>query len=60
MIAPYTRGAVLVTSASRRGAHVVDFEGDGQDAIVCTCESFILGGVRPCRHIREVNLILNI
>lgn len=56
-IESYGRGALLVGSVSRREAvHVVDFEGDGKDSVVCTCEAFIMGGARPCQHIAGVTI----
>ena len=59
MIESYSRGTLLIKSATRRGiSHLVDFEGDGIDAIVCTCESFILGHLRPCKHMVSVTIPL--
>ena len=53
----YTRNAYLVQSMTRSEAvHVVDLEGDVSDPIICTCEAFIFGHVRPCTHIISVGL----
>lgn len=50
--AAYGRRSFLVPSATRRGIeHLVDFEGHEQEPVVCTCEAFILGTMRPCKHI---------
>lgn len=51
-IHPYNFGSFLVDSASREGEHLVDFTGSGEERVVCTCEAFIMGKARPCRHIR--------
>ena len=51
----YDRMSVLVESATRQGiVHLVDFEGHGSDKIICTCEAFILGGDKLCKHIRSL------
>ncbi len=53
----YDRMSVLVESATRQGiVHLIDFEGYGSDKIVCTCESFILGGQKFCKHIRALTV----
>lgn len=53
----YSRLALLVGSATRRGiSHLVDFEGHEGEPVVCTCESFIMGGMRPCRHMLAVTI----
>ena len=53
----YTRNAYLVRSMTRpEVGHVVDLEGDGTEPVVCTCESFIMGHMRPCPHIISVGL----
>lgn len=58
-IESYGRGSLLVGSASHPGeVHVVDFEGHGTDKVVCTCEAFIRGHMRPCRHLRAVTIPL--
>lgn len=58
-VEPYTRNAYLVASGSRdEVVHLVDLEGYEQEPIVCTCEAFIYGGQRPCRHIISLNLYL--
>ena len=55
----YTRRAYLVESDTRAEiVHLVDMEGDGEDKAVCTCESFILGHARPCKHIKNVMMFL--
>jgi hypothetical protein len=51
-IQPYNLGSFLVSSQSREGEHLVDFTGSEEERVVCTCESFIMGKARPCRHIR--------
>lgn len=57
LIESYTRGAYLVQSGTRDDVkHLVDLEGDGDEEVVCTCEAFIYGGARPCRHIKSVKL----
>ena len=57
-ITPYTRNAFLVQSETRNGIeHLVDLEGYGRESVVCTCEAFIQGGVRPCKHIVNVEKI---
>ena len=57
LIESYSRGTLLIGSATRRGiSHLVDFEGDGKDSIICTCESFIMGHARPCRHMLSVTI----
>lgn len=59
VIEPYTRAAYLVPSRTREGiVHLVDLEGYEREKQVCTCESFIYGGARPCRHIRDVNMLV--
>ncbi len=59
-VQPYTRKAYLVHSATRPEiAHLVDLEGEGEDRIVCTCESFIMGGIKQCEHIKSVMLYQN-
>lgn len=53
----YSRKALMVASATRAGImHLVDFEGHDQEPIVCTCEAFILGHARPCRHMLAVTI----
>lgn len=57
----YDRMSVLVKSATRQGlVHLIDFEGHGTDRIVCTCEAFIMGGDKLCKHIRGVTRPMNI
>lgn len=57
-ITPYTRNAFLVQSETRESIlHLVDLEGYGREKVVCTCEAFIQGGVRPCKHIVNVATI---
>lgn len=54
---PYGRGAYLVQSATRPEVeHMVDFEGYERESVVCTCEAFIQGGMRPCSHIASAAL----
>lgn len=54
-VRPYTRLAYFVESATRPGIeHLVDLEGYDREEVVCTCESFIMGGMRPCLHIQSV------
>ncbi len=53
-VTPYSRNAYLVDSESDAGiTYLVDLEGDNGEPIVCTCEAFILGGRRPCKHIEK-------
>jgi predicted nucleic acid-binding Zn finger protein len=53
----YDRMSVLVRSATRQGiVHLIDFEGHERDKIVCTCEAFILGGDKRCKHIRALTV----
>lgn len=59
-VEPYNRNSYLVHSATRPEiTHLVDLEGDGEDKVVCTCESFILGNVKSCEHIKSVMLYQN-
>lgn len=59
-VEPYTRKAYLVYSGTRSEVvHLVDLEGFEGDPVVCTCESFILGGVKICQHIKSVMLYQN-
>lgn len=52
---PFDRLSYLVLSASRPEVeHLVDLEGFENESVTCTCESFILGGHRPCGHIKSV------
>lgn len=56
---PYDRRSFLVQSMTRRDVfHLVDFEGFGEDDVVCTCEAFNLGKERPCRHIKAATIPL--
>ena len=53
----YSRSAILIRSATRNDVkHLIDFEGDGEEKVVCTCEAFILGGARPCKHIKNATI----
>lgn len=53
----YGRAAYLVQSATRPEVqHLVDFEGHESEPVVCTCEAFIQGGMRPCPHISSALL----
>lgn len=51
-VVAYARGMFMVESSTREGiSHLVDLEGfDGED-IYCSCESFTLSKIRPCKHI---------
>lgn len=56
-IESYSRRALLIGSATLRGvSYLVDFEGHDQEPVVCTCPAFILGHIRPCRHMRAVTV----
>lgn len=57
VIAPYTRHAYLVESASRPGiSHLVDLEGFGIEKVVCTCEDFLCNKNKACAHIISVKM----
>lgn len=54
-VSPYSRKAYLVQSATRPEVyHLVDLEGFENEKVVCTCEAFILGGIKMCPHIKSV------
>ena len=56
-IESYGRGTLLIGSATRHDiSHLVDFEGDELNKVVCTCESFIMGHISPCRHMLAVTI----
>lgn len=59
IITPYTRNAFLVPSDTLEEVeYLVDLEGFEQEKEVCTCAAFIMGGQRPCKHIRNVRLFV--
>lgn len=55
-VTSYGRRSLLIDSATRHGQHLVDFEGHEHEPVVCTCEAFIMGHMRPCRHILAVTI----
>lgn len=58
---PYSRMAFFAKSSTRRGVmHLVDFEGFGRAKIVCTCEDFLLGGNKACKHITSATIPMNL
>ena len=55
IVIPYGRNTYLVVSDTRNDiTHLVDLEGYGKERVICTCEAFIMGHQRPCKHIKSL------
>lgn len=50
----YDRKSYLINSSRREVLHLVDFEGFDGEPVYCSCESFVLGKQRPCKHIKLI------
>lgn len=54
-IVTYARNMVMVESGTRSDiGHLIDLDGFDGEPIYCSCESFTIGHVRPCRHIKTL------